>query len=300
MEKILRHIERLFIRNDYVIIPGLGGFVLQEQSAQITRQGIIPPYHTVGFNARMNSNDGLLATEVLRAESISYRSALTLIETEVAEVKKKLQSGNKVQIGRLGWLFLNAEKQIIYKPADTKDMIPCNFGLNTLYIAPRSKEKETTEITFSLPSTRNVFRYAASILIIMAVLIFTPRIGDSTVSDFAGLNSPLSLFELPQTDKKTQPEAPSEGEITEAAPAPQKRYHIVVSCLSNKTSAERYCELLQAKHYDNARVLPSVKTNRIIIESFSEKEMAALYLNNLRKSNKEFKDAWLYREPMQN
>ena len=141
MERLIRHIENLLIHNDYVIIPGLGGFVLQEQQAQITPEGIVPPHHRVGFNVRMDNNDGLLATEVLRAEGIPYRAALALIRDEVTKARKALQAGDDVQLGMLGTLKLNQEKQITYTPADMLPVIPGDFGLGTLHVARlRSKQ----------------------------------------------------------------------------------------------------------------------------------------------------------------
>lgn len=303
MEKIIHHIENLLIRNDFVIIPGLGGFVLQEQPAQITSQGILPPHHTVGFNVRMDNNDGLLATELLRAEKISYRSAMALVNKEIAKAKQTLYAGGCVKIGRLGTLKLDAEKQIVYIPAATLPVFPCDFGLYTLHPVRSAMQKKATKtITISLPTTRHMLRYAASILIIISVLLFPSPIGDSELPDFAGINNPLALFESGTTVSQQNVEEVVLPETTEAAPKiqseqPTKNYHIVVSCLSNRTSADRFCELLQAKHYDNARVLPSIRTNRIVIESFSSRDIAVLYLNELREKHAEFKDAWLYHTP---
>lgn len=294
VKKLIRHIESLLIRNDYVIIPGLGGFVLQEQPAQITPEGIVPPRHRVGFNARMDNNDGMLATEVLRAEGIPYRAAIALIRDEVAEAQKALQAGDDVPIGRLGTLRLNQERQITYTPADRLPVFPADFGLGVLHIARPCPKQAPKAVVIPLPSRRSVFRYAASILVLLAVLLCAPRMGDSNPHDMAGIGNPLELFSPTEAVVTAQP--PVQTPQPPATASPAKRYHIIVSCLANRTSADRYCELLQAKHYDNARVLPSVRTNRIAIESFADRAIAVLYLNELRTDNPEFADAWLYIE----
>ena len=189
VEKLIRHIESLLIRNDYVIIPGLGGFVLQEQPAQITPEGIVPPRHRVGFNARMDNNDGMLATEVLRTEGIPYRAAIALIRDEVAEAQKALQAGDDVPIGRLGTLRLNQERQITYTPADRLPVFPADFGLGVLHIARPCPKQAPKAVVIPLPSRRSVFRYAASILVLLAVLLCAPRMGDSNPHDMAGNRS---------------------------------------------------------------------------------------------------------------
>ena len=295
MERLIRHIENLLIHNDYVIIPGLGGFVLQEQQAQITPEGIVPPHHRVGFNVRMDNNDGLLATEVLRAEGITYRAALALIRDEVTKARKALQAGDDVQLGMLGTLKLNQEKQITYTPADMLPVIPGDFGLGTLHVVRLRSKQAPKAVVIPLPSRRNVFRYAASILVLVAVLLFAPRTGDGTLHDVAGIDNPLELFEASETVAATQHTVEAVPQAM-AATSPAKHYHIIVSCLANRTSAERYCELLQAKHYDNAQVLPSLRTNRIAIESFANRDIAVFYLDELRANHPEFADAWLHIE----
>lgn len=291
MEKIIPYIENLLLQNDYVIIPELGGFVIQTQSAQILSGKIVPPFSIIGFNARMNNNDGLLATEMLRSEHITYREANKQIESEVEKLKKRLYAREKITIGELGCLYLNEEQQISFIPSKKYDFLPANFGLKVLHVAEREKN-EPKKITLTLPS-KSILRYAAVILILLGIFFISPEISDSSISDYAGVNNPLALFES-ATNAINKPDMIEEA-VVQTIDSP-KEYHIVVSCLSNMKSAERYCELLKAKHYDNARILPSIKTNRIVIESFSDKEIATLYLKKLRKNSKEFQDAWLYHE----
>lgn len=290
---MVRHIEYLLMHNDYAIIPGLGGFVLHARPARLTAEGVLPPCHTVGFNVRMDSNDGLLATEVMRAEGMNYRSALAWIENEVAAIRHTLHTGARVQIGRLGYLMLNEERQLTFCASDTRDVLPHDFGLHPLHIAQRRSQKA---VTFTLPAGRNLLRYAASILVLMALLLFSPRMGDGSISHLAGVGSPLSLIDTVETHSQATEEDSEEAPAALPHSAMPKRYHIVVSCLPSRTSADRYCELLQAKHHDNARVLPSVRTNRVVIESFADRDIAALYLHELRKSHREFQDAWLHQE----
>ena len=43
VEKFFQHIEKLLAQHDYVVVPNLGGFVVQLQSAQLLSDQITPP-----------------------------------------------------------------------------------------------------------------------------------------------------------------------------------------------------------------------------------------------------------------
>ena len=102
MEQIARHIETLLRRHDYVVVPDLGGFVVQNQQAVIHADAIEPPLSTVGFNPLLNISDGMLTIEISRAEKISFREASHLIEKSVAGLKTALKAQKTVSCGNLG------------------------------------------------------------------------------------------------------------------------------------------------------------------------------------------------------
>jgi hypothetical protein len=111
MAKINQHIEKLLAYHDYVVVPGLGGFVVQHQSAKITAGHISAPTATVGFNSLMQHADGLLAIEVARAEGITYRKAVEIIESEVKEFKNQLLKSTPHQLGNLGFVFAQRKRK---------------------------------------------------------------------------------------------------------------------------------------------------------------------------------------------
>ncbi|NDV47477.1 hypothetical protein D0T49_10505 [Paludibacter sp. 221] len=287
MEKIIRHIELLLIKNDFVIIPDFGGFVIQTQSAKVTDNGIIPPCSIVGFNPRMNNNDGLLATEVSKSENISYSEACRFIETETDKFQSGLRKGEKMVFGKLGSFSLNKENAIIFAAAQKNDFIPANFGLKEIN-TPKLKRNKT--VTLSVPPVKNVFRYAAAILILFTVLFISPRIGNNDISQHAGIQNPFAALNTPK-DKSNIEEQSINVDTGEL-----KKYHVVVSGFSEMKPAELYRDLLHAKYYDNAFVLPLANLNHVIIESFSSKEIAILYLKKIREQSKDFQNAWLYQE----
>jgi nucleoid DNA-binding protein len=302
MDKIITHIENLLIQNDYVIVPALGGFTLSRQSAKIHAAEIIPPFASVSFNARMNHSDGLLAVELMRSENISYREANKLIEAEVEKINAKLHKKNEIAVGKLGYLCLNEEKKTAFRAAKNTDFLPCNFGLKPLHIAKRKTENEPRKVVIMIPRNREIFRYAAVALILIGIFLFSPKTGDGTLSHFAGWNNNLltTLNAPVNFESEKEETAPEkiivEEEITAETQELPKIYHIIVACLTSRQSADRFRDRLYARHFENARVLPARTTNRIAIDSFSDRETALLYLRQLRRTNREFGDAWLHRE----
>lgn len=199
MAKINQHIEKLLAYHDYVVVPGLGGFVVQHQSAKITAGHISAPTATVGFNSLMQHADGLLAIEVARAEGITYRKAVEIIESEVKEFKNQLLKSTPHQLGNLGFFSLNENGSLHFVPCTKVDFLPLNIGLNELFVSEleRKAEKEAKKISFVLP-TAKTFRYAAAAVLLTAMLMISPQMNDVRRAETADL---LSLSVLKPTVK---------------------------------------------------------------------------------------------------
>ena len=77
MNELSRHIEKLLLSHDCVIVPQLGGFVTQYVSARHVgcENLFLPPRRTVGFNPQLKLNDGLLVQSYMQAHETSYRIA---------------------------------------------------------------------------------------------------------------------------------------------------------------------------------------------------------------------------------
>ena len=294
MEKLSQHIEKLLVLHHYVVVPDFGGFVIQHQSAEILTDKIIPPRATVGFNPLMMHNDGLLVMEVCRFEKISYRQAVTLVQHEVNELRLKLNSTHTVQVGKIGVLQLENSGNIIFTPNNILDFLPQNLGLTALYLYPKNKKKRT-EITITLPS-RRFYKYAAVILMLFGLFLVVPRVSDVRVSDYASLVPKLEEKRIEKTVelKTTPPKVVSKQPISIVIePEVIEKFHVVVASLPTKASADKFCTYLNDNNFKEAHVLEPVQTYRIAIESFSNKQEAIQFMENLRKTDSRFKTAWV-------
>ena len=303
MEQIARHIETLLRRHDYVVVPDLGGFVVQNQQAVIHADAIEPPLSTVGFNPLLNVSDGMLTIEISRAEKISFREASHLIEKAVAGLKSALKAQRTVGCGNLGTLSVDAEEKIIFKPSLNADMLPSNYGLGTLHYSPfaESIAAEDRKLTITLPSPRKIARYAAIGLIAASVFLAAPTLNDAR-QNFAGLY-PENLLETSEKPVSTNiktltPLAAVSNTIAEtkeieATPAEEARFHVVVASLPTQEMADKYCTELKADDFSKVHILPPSRLYRVAIESFTSKDSAVTYMENLRKSSTEFAEAWV-------
>lgn len=299
MAKINQHIEKLLAYHDYVVVPGLGGFVVQHQSAKITAGHISAPTATVGFNSLMQHADGLLAIEVARAERITYRKAVEIIESEVKEFKNQLLKSTPHQLGNLGFFSLNENGSLHFVPCTKVDFLPLNIGLNELFVSEleRKAEKEAKKISFVLP-TAKTFRYAAAAVLLTAMLMISPQMNDVRRAETADL---LSLSVLKPTVKTVVNDTlvlcPERSETMLSDGSVQNNdsnlFHVVVASLPTQLSAEKLCELLKKEKFECAHVLKPVKSYRVSIRSFAEKAEAIAFMENLRASDERFKTAWV-------
>lgn len=299
MAKINQHIEKLLAYHDYVVVPGLGGFVVQHQSARITAGHISAPIATVGFNSLMQHSDGLLAIEVARAEGITYRKAVEIIESEVKEFKHQLLQSTHSQLGNLGFFSLNENGSLHFVPCEKVDFLPLNIGINELFVSEleRKIEKETKKISFVLP-TAKTFRYAAAAVLLSAMLMISPQMNDVRRAETADL---LSLSMLKPTIETPANSAPVLcPELTETKLPDgivqnndSNLYHVVVASLPTQLSADKLCESLKKENFECAHVLKPAKSYRVSIRSFAEKAEAIAFMENLRASDERFETAWV-------
>lgn len=299
MAKINQHIEKLLAYHDYVVVPGLGGFVVQHQSARITAGHISAPASTVGFNSLMQHSDGLLAIEVARAEGITYRKAVEIIESEVKEFKHQLLQSTHSQLGNLGLFSLNENGSLHFVPCEKVDFLPLNIGINELFVSEleRKIEKEAKKISFVLPTTKT-FRYAAAAVLLSAMLMISPQMNDVRRAETADL---LSLSMLKPTIETPANSAPVLcPELTETKLPDgivqnndSNLYHVVVASLPTQLSADKLCESLKKENFECAHVLKPAKSYRVSIRSFAEKAEAIAFMENLRTSDERFETAWV-------
>jgi len=297
VDKINQHIEKMLSYHDYVVVPQLGGFVTQKQSAVIYSDKIIPPAYTICFNPLMKHADGLLAIEIARTEGITYRKAVELIESEVDYVKSQLAHSGIFKIENFGIIFINETGNIQFTPVEKFDFLPANLGLSEFYISPRNEKRtnESRKVTFTLPKVINI-RNAAAAIMFFALLGISQQVNDMKNYEYADL-SVITFANLPEItvtpNNCTLLSDIESSTETSTVLKDADLFHVVVASLPTQKSADIFCKSLKKEKYDCAHILPQTKNYRVAIQSFKEKEDAIQFMISLRKSDIRFSSAWV-------
>ncbi len=206
MLELIRHIEYLLTEHDCVIVPGLGGFVLQYVPAHFSDDHNTwqPPSKQITFNASLSYHDGLLAQSLMQDSGMSYEAAVAAIEHQVADMKKCLSApGDTYLFGELGTFGLSTENTLVFEPNTSYQFAISSFGLKPINIRPLSQlHKESDDVADTdlikkkrdvvyIPINKGFIRQlvAAAAVIIVLLMISTPITEIKTTSDYAALVS---------------------------------------------------------------------------------------------------------------
>lgn len=197
------HIEYLIGRHDCVVVPGFGAFVAQYQPARIdsVAMTIVPPSRSLAFNPSISHNDGLLVTSVMRREAMTYDNASQAVGREVEAMRHQLDNDGEVPVGRLGMMRRNDAGTPVFVPSQSGDVAGCYYGLQPVKAVPLIHEAREEAVAAAvterkrdviyLPISRNIFKIAASIALILGLgfALSTPVIVDRDADSYASIAS---------------------------------------------------------------------------------------------------------------
>lgn len=300
MELLVTYIEKLLIEHDCVIVPDLGGFVLQHEPAQIQEGRIIPPHATIGFNSKLTHADGLLVSEYAVANDMPYRQAAVCVQHAVARLQATLQQEGIVRLGRLGTLAANADGILDFMPGDNS-FLPDNFGLAPLYFKPLPVTRHR-QITLSVPLRPMWYKYAAACALAVFLMV-SPKMKETATLDYAGLNPVNWSVVLAEKERAEQAEREAaiadsifQAECTETQEVlhqERDKYHIIVAALE-KQAANDYCMSLLDEGFPCAHIFPFKNgLYYVAVQSFQSKREALKEMQQLRKTNPKHDRAWV-------
>ena len=236
-----------------MVLPEFGAFIARYVSAKLGDDNqLLPPARVLGFNDAVVCNDGLLVNSIMRKEKVSYDKAMSIIADDVVALKRQLMENREFCMGSLGRFELSDDDSLHFYPsADGNQASIEYFGLeklkftpvfNTVFETEDSESKEKGADIVYLPISRNIFKIAASIavLILLAITLSTPIPVENT-PDFAGFNSvvakPADKLEEKIAMPMTEVVAETEQEMETAS---QPTYYVVVASLKTKAQTEQF------------------------------------------------------------
>lgn len=141
MERIVKHLERLLLLHDCVIIPDFGGFVLQSVTAVYMgdEHSFTPARKEIVFNPTLTHNDGLLIESYMQEYAADFNKAQLLVRKDVAGMKELLDDYSELQLGTIG-LFFNENERLIFMPGKNSDLLfsTQSYGLPVFHYLPLS------------------------------------------------------------------------------------------------------------------------------------------------------------------
>src|SRR5690606_36076532 len=132
------HIEALLFEHDCVIVPEFGGFVANRKDGhkeEITGRHF-PARKHITFNKNLQSNDGLLATNMSREQNISYTDALGQIREQVLLWKAQIGKNGRLMIGDIGKIYTDKERNWQFEHKSDLNFLTDSFGLGSIKPIP--------------------------------------------------------------------------------------------------------------------------------------------------------------------
>ena len=189
---IEKHIVKLLLSNDCVIVPDFGGFMAHHLDAYYDEgdKRFYPPRRMIGFNPQLMMNDSLLAQSLVEACDMSYPEAMSAIERDVCELRHILETRGEYAISGIGVLILTADGKYDFKPCDAGLLTPSLYGLDVLDVQkvgcgalelqlPLDETEEIAEEKETLPKTKYfpmwLLRDVAAACIAIAVFLLVPK-----------------------------------------------------------------------------------------------------------------------------
>ena len=316
MNRLVSHIEFLLHEHNCVIIPGLGGFVIN--SIHSKRNGVssyLPPNCELVFNRDLTHNDGLLAESYMTAYGLTFERAMWNIDQDVSKLKQILRDKSYLDLNKLGSFSVTEDNRFTYKPGDF--VKPEYFGLYDVKLKPLSQAEKIVEPTFVDNSNNNsdttennklrsLKRVGASVAAVAAVvtLLFILPVSDTTIGkQMANISYEMEWLKpkeqrvIPNETQTTKLEntniIPSVEVVAESEAVDESAYYIIMGVYRGEISASRLIESLKEEGFNNANWLERPERYDVYAASFSNEEEAEAYLREVHKNHPKHNDAWI-------
>lgn len=299
MQQLIATIENLLIEHDCVVVPGLGGFIQNEQEAcyDARQQLFYPAGKQLSFNAKLYYNDGLICQAYQMEQGLSFESANLQIRQAVADMKEQLRLHHHLSLGKLGYLHQeNAQAPMVFYPALHNDLCINSFGLKPCAF-PKPKQEEQA----LRPVMSQVASYVAAIAACFLLLFTFVQDNDNwqqngrvqQVQEAAILPSGA----LHSGENKLAASVPTEAESSTEVSLETKSLTAAESSVEAETSTETKAVEKSATQTETSAIAKtrgdqnlstesllnhakSQKQYLIVIASFPDAEQALQYIKN--------------------
>lgn len=294
MLRIISHIERLLLVHDCVIVPKVGGFVLQDHPASFIEGDslFMPAHKEIVFNPTLQHNDGLLAESYMKMHGTDYNQALLMIEEDTKELKDTLSRNHRISLGNMGLFSIGEEGNVIFEQNEKAPFSPVSYGLAEFHIPTlqalqqekerakrdsslRKEKRDTIYIPVSVKFIRTAVASAAAVALFL--LISTP-VKDVNTSTYTASFIPSEVImktPLSDTESLKSTEKVLSVPMANVLEAGVKKEEPAV--LEKTVSAEASAKTLVIPKKNN-------KYYHIVIGSFPTEKQANEFLSQVDKT----------------
>ena len=313
--KIEQYISQLLYRYQCVTVPGFGAFLTEFQSAQLdeSSHSFYPPKKLISFNPFLKNNDGLLANHLAQAEKIAYEAAVNAIQNEVSHWTTKIQEFGYFSLKNIGEFSMNAERNLVFIPADQINYLKESFGLSP-FMSPAVKREaykkeveiieEKAPIAFT-PEKRKSYKALKYAAVFALSIGLTGVLGYKLYDNYLTQVEQETLLVQSNVQKKINQKIQEATffienplpSVTLTVPTESMPYHVVAGVFRIEGNAEKaYASLVKLGF--KAKRLPQNKHGLfpVLYGSFSTYAEAQATMKDIRKLDN--KDVWLLIEEL--
>ncbi len=125
--------EQLYF-NNFLVLPGFGGFVLRSYPAHFSASGgqLVPPSKTVSFNVQLKQNDGIMVQWLQKQLNCDSAQALGYLKDFSDYCTSLLQAKRRLTLQDIGFFYLDFENNICFEPQGDTNFLTESFGLSAV------------------------------------------------------------------------------------------------------------------------------------------------------------------------
>ncbi len=146
-KKIVEGVKELLHEQEYVVLPGFGGFVTQVHFSRylVEKNILTPPGKIISFNKQLRQNDGVLMLWLQNELQISAETALTHITEFSDYCTQVLKAKRRLTLDDLGFFYLDLEGNVGFEPKNDTNLLLDSFGLSPVILNELAKEEIVQE-----------------------------------------------------------------------------------------------------------------------------------------------------------
>ncbi len=154
---IAKYIGDLLFDYECVVIPGLGGFIINDKPATVNYNThyFKPPFREVMFNPYLRTNDGLLVNYIAKEENLTYQDAKKKMDAFAIACQNALDSGKQIRFDKVGTIRKDGNGKVVFSQDTSVNYNPNSFGLSPFISPAVNKISDEERIKEAIKKVKN-------------------------------------------------------------------------------------------------------------------------------------------------